>query len=144
MSTGRSALTAVQVAVMSVVSADSSLMSLVPGGVWDYVPPDPVWPYLCLESSDETPDDTMGSSLGSQGRVVTLTFTVFSEYQGRSEQFQIVDALIRLLRETDLTVSGWDHIATWHQGSRAISPFEVGNTRAGSSMVTFEIHVREA
>jgi len=143
-STGKTAMAAVQEAMMAVLTADSTLMALVPGGVWDYVPADPVWPYLCLEAADETPADTMGDAYGSQGRVVSLTFTVFSDYQGRKEQFNIVDALIRLLRETRLTVDGWEWLASWHAGSVATSPFEVGNARAGSSSVTFRVQVLEA
>lgn len=144
MSTGKTAMTAVQVAAMTVLANDAALMADVPGGVWDYVPADPVWPYLCLESAEETPADTMGDGAGSQGRVVVLTLTVFSDYQGRAEQFAILDSLIRLLRETRLNIPGWEWLATWHDGSRATSPFEIGNTRAGSSSVTFRVQVLEA
>jgi len=140
MSEGMTALTAVQTAVMAALVADSTLATLVPGGVWDFVPADPVWPYLCLESADETENDTYGA----QGRIVTLTFTVFSEYQGRSEQFNVVNALVRLLRETRLSITGWEHLLTRHIASRATSPFEVGNARAGSSSVVFEVVVTEA
>lgn len=144
MSTGQTALTAVQAAVMAVLAADATLMTAVPGGVWDFVPADPTWPYLCLESAEEDPADTMGDAAGSQGRVVSLTFAVFSDYQGRKEQFDILDALIRILRETTLSVSGWEHLVTWHVGSRAYSPFEVGNARAGNTGVTFRVHVLES
>jgi len=144
MSQGKTALAAVQAAVMSKLAADSGLQALVPGGAWDYVPNDPVWPYVCLESSEEAGADAMGDGSGSQGRMVTLVFTVFSNYQGRTEQFNIVDALIRILRETKLSISGWIQLATWHDGTRAISPFEVGNERAGSSSVTFRVHVLES
>lgn len=143
MSVGKSALTAVQTAAMSILAADGALAALVPGGVWDYVPADPVWPYVCLESAEEIPSDTMGDGTGSQGRLVNLTFTVFSSYQGRKEQFDVVDALIRLLRETPLSLTGWRQLATWHTGSRATSPFEAGNVRAGSASVTFQVHVLE-
>lgn len=144
MSTGKTALTAVQAAVMAHLANDATLMAAVPGGVWDYVPEDPVWPYVCLESAEEVGADTMGDGAGSQGRMVTLTFVVFSNYQGRKEQFEIVDHLIRLLRETRLSITGWMQLATWHDGSRATSPFEIGNARAGSSSVTFRVHVLEA
>ena len=69
-------------------------MAAVPGGVWDYVPDDPTWPYICLESADEVPFDTYGK----QGRTVRLTFAIFSAYQGRAEQFTVLDSLVRLLR----------------------------------------------
>ena len=146
MSLGKTALTAVQTAVMAVLAQDGPLMALVPGGVWDFVPADPVWPYLCLDSADEVPDDTYGA----QGRKVHLTFAVFSNYQGRAEQFALVDQIIALLRHVKLTVvgspsllSGWAHLATWHTGTQAISPFEVGNTRAGQTLVSFEFIVLE-
>lgn len=144
MSTGKTALTAVQAAAMAALAADSSLMALVPGGVWDYVPDDPVWPYVCLDSAEETPADTMGSVVGSQGRFVALTFTIFSQQQGRAEQYSILDAVIRVLRETDWEIEGWEGLASWHDGSRATSLFEVGNIRAGSTSVTFRAQVIEA
>lgn len=144
MSVGKTAMTAVQTAAMAVLAADPALATLVPGGVWDYVPDEPTWPYVCLEAASEAPMDAMGDGLGSQGRVVTLTFTVFSQHQGRAEQYAVVDALIALLRETSLTLTGWRHLATWHDGTTATSPFEVGNVRAGSSSVTFRMQVIEA
>jgi hypothetical protein len=147
MSTGMTALSAVQAAVMATLAADVTLMAAVPGGVWDYVPADPVWPYVCLDSADEVPED----SYSTQGRKVRLTFAIFSAYQGRAEQFAIVDHLVRLLRHTPLSLAGspsilggWDHIVTWHTGSQAISPFEAGNTRAGGSLVSFEVQVVES
>ena len=147
MSTGKTALSAVQASVMAVLAADTTLMAAVPGGVWDYVPADPTWPYVCLESASESPFDTYGR----QGRTVSLTFAIFSDYQGRAQQFAILDDLVRLLRHVDLDtlgspspLTGWQHLATWHTGSQAISPFDAGNTRAGSTQVTFEVQVVEA
>ena len=147
MSTGKTALPAVVAAAMDVLAHDSPLMTLATGGVWDYVPADPTWPFICLDSADEVPED----SYGAQGRKVHLTFAIFSDYQGRSQQFEILDALIRLLRHVKLGISGspsllsgWEHIVTWHTGSQAISPFEVGNTRAGQTQVSFDVQVIES
>jgi len=144
MSTGRTALSAVQAAVMAVLADGSPMIAA--GGVWDYVPAEPTWPFIVLGSADEQPDDTYGA----QGRKVHLTFSVFSQYQGRAEQFEIVNALVGLLRHVKLDLfgspallAGWTHLATWHTSSQAISPFEVGNTRAGQSQVTVEVCVVE-
>jgi hypothetical protein len=145
MSTGKTALPAVVASVMALLAEGSP--PLAAGGVWDYVPADPTWPFICLESADEVPDDTYGL----QGRKVHLTFAIFSNYQGRSEQFAILDTLIALLRHVKFSVAGspsllagWEHLATWHTGSQAISPFEVGNTRAGATQVSFEVVVMES
>ena len=145
MSTGKTALPAVIAAVMATLADGSPPIAA--GGVWDYVPADPVWPFICLDSADEEPDDTYGA----QGRKVHLTFSLFSNYQGRQEQFAILDSVIALLRHVKLAgtgspdlLSGWEHIVTWHTGSQAISPFEVGNTRAGQTQVSFEVLVVES
>ena len=145
MSTGKTALPAVVASVMALLADGSP--PLAAGGVWDYVPADPVWPFICLDSAAEVPDDTYGA----QGRTVQLTFAIFSNYQGRSEQFAILDLMIALLRHVKFGVdgsppllSGWEHIVTWHTGSQAISPFEVGNTRAGATQVSFEVQVVES
>jgi len=145
MSTGKTALPAVIAAVMATLADGSPPIAA--GGVWDYVPADPTWPFICLDSADEAPDD----SYSAQGRKVHLTFAIFSQYQGRSEQFEILDLMIALLRHVKLAgtgspdpLSGWEHIVTWHTGSQAISPFEVGNTRAGATQVSFEVQVVES
>lgn len=146
MSTGKTALPSVIAAAMATLAADVTLMAAVPGGVWDYVPADPTWPFICLDSAEETPEDTYSA----QGRRVRLTFSIFSDYQGRAQQFDILDTLIALLRHVKLgagspsLLAGWEHIVTWHTGSQAISPFEVGNTRAGQTQVTFEVQVVES
>ena len=149
MSTGKTALSAVQAAAMDLLATDATLMALVPGGVWDYVPADPAFPYVCLEEVEEVPDDTYGA----QGRKVRLTFLILSTYQGRSEQFAILDELVRLLRHSTLTMAGspplltgWEQVgsALWYDGGRAISPFDVGNTRAGGTQARFEVQVVES
>ena len=145
MSTGKTALPAVIAAVMATLANGSPPIAA--GGVWDWVPADPTWPFVCLDSAEEVPDDTYGA----QGRKVHLTFAIFSNYQGRKEQFEILNSMIALLRHVKLAgtgspdpLDGWAHIVTWHTGSQAISPFEVGNTRAGQTQVSFEIQVVES
>lgn len=147
MSTGKTALPAVIAAVMATLANGSPPIAA--GGVWDWVPADPTWPFVCLDSAEEVPDDTYGA----QGRTVRLTFAIFSNYQGRKEQFEILNSMIALLRHVDLNalgspspLAGWEQIgrAAWHTGSQAISPFEVGNTRAGQTQVSFEIQVVES
>lgn len=145
MSTGKTALTAVVTAAMATLAAGSP--PLAAGGVWDYVPADPTWPFVCLDAADEVPDDTYGA----QGRRVHLTFAIFSNYQGRLEQFAILDEVIARLRHVSLAgtgspdpLAGWEHIVTEDTGSQAISPFEVGNTRAGQTQVSFEVRVVES
>lgn len=142
-STGKTALSAVEAAVMALLAADATLMAASPGGVWDYVPADPSWPYVCLESAVETPKDTLGRNVGSQGRTVELTFLVLSQYQGRQEQTTVLDALVRVLRHGSLTVTGWSHQMTRYTRGDLLSPFEVGSVRAGWARAIFEIDVKE-
>jgi len=146
---GKTALSAVQAAVMELLAADVTLMALATGGVWDYVPADQAFPFVCLESAEEIPED----SYGRQGRKVSLTFSIFSDYQGRSQQFQILDDLVRVLTHTQLSLpgspsmlSGWEQIgsALWYDGGRTISPFDVGNTRAGQTQAMFSVQVVES
>jgi hypothetical protein len=144
MSTGKTALSAVIASVMAALAADSTFMAAVPGGVWDYVPADPTWPYVCLDSASEAPADTMGSGAGSQGRRVLLTFAVFSLYQGRTQQLTILDSLARVLRYASPTITGWTHLQTRYIGARAVGLFELGDARAGSTSADVEVWVRDA
>jgi len=145
MSTGKTALTAVVTAAMAKLAAGSP--PLAAGGVWDYVPADPTWPFICLDAADEVPED----SYSTQGRKVHLTFAIFSDYQGRLEQFALLDEVIARLRQVPLAgtgspdpLAGWEHIVTWHTGSQAVGRFEVGNTLAGQTLVSFEVQVVES
>jgi hypothetical protein len=139
MSTGKTAIPNVQTAVMALLAADATFMALVPGGVWDYYPADLAWPFVCLESAKEETDDTFGSGVGSQGRVVTLVFSIFSLYQGRSEQSAILNRMIALLHNVTVTVTGWTGGRSAYDGAEQFSILEVGNVRAGSTQATFTI-----
>lgn len=144
MSTGKTALPAVVTAQMAAFANDATLMAALPGGLWDYVPAEPTFPYACLDSATETPKDRFGSGTGSQGRVVRLSFVVFSTYQGRAEQWTIADHLIRLARHVALSIAGWEHQLSTHTGTEAFSPFDLGSLLAGMTRVTFEITVKES
>ena len=141
MASGVTALVAVCSATMKAIGDDGAFMALVPGGAWDYVSDKPVWPYVCLESADEAEPPDGGDNYGGQGRVVTLTFAIFSKYQGRLEQFNILNELVRVLRHVRLNVVGWEYLQTWYDGARAVSPFEAGNLLAGQTTATFRVRV---
>jgi hypothetical protein len=143
MSTGDTALPDVQESVIARLRSDATLQTLAPGGVWDYAPMDPVFPNVVVEDAMETSADTFGSGSGSQGRSVMLTLTVFSLAQGRAEQFVILRRLVRLLRHQDLAIDGWDHLLTEFVGAHAISPFAMGDGRAGATTVKLQIDVRQ-
>jgi hypothetical protein len=142
MTAGKSALSAVHAAVYGVLSADATLGTLAPGGVWDHVPQDQaVWPYVRVGSVDEVPDDTAGR----QGRKVTFTVHVWSQYRGLKEVYALVDRVMALLRYTSLTLgASWAHGDTRHMSSAVDEPtVDDGGVQIQHATVEFDVLVQE-
>jgi hypothetical protein len=137
--TGKSALAAVHAAVYSVLKNDATLAALAPGGVWDHVPQDPTWPYLRIGGMAEKPDDTMGR----QGRAVAFVVHAWSQYRGVSEGYTLVDRVIALLRYADLTLTGWTHNGTKHEGTEVDEPTLVDDVQVQHVWAEFEVHAQE-
>jgi hypothetical protein len=141
MTTGKSALSAVQAGVYAALTGDATLGTLVPGGIWDHVPEDPTWPYLRIGELHEDPRDTSGV----QRRKVAITLHGWSQYRGRAEVLSIVDRVIALLRYTTLTLTGWTHEDTTHDATDADEPLILDDAiEVQHASVDFTVYVTEA
>lgn len=134
MTTGKTALTAVQTAVYGVLAADATLGTLAPGGVHDYVPDGTVMPYVRLGTAREEPEDA-----GLQGRRVTVVIDVWSQYRGLAEAYSITDRIIALLRYVELTLTGWTLDGVLHTGTFADAPELLEGVQVQHVTAEFEV-----
>lgn len=99
-----SALLPVQTAEFELLSGDTILASLAPGGVHDEVPPATAFPYVVIGAEPtKIPDDTLTES----GEDITSTIHVFSKARGNAEVLRIMDRIEELLDGQTLDVVGW-------------------------------------
>lgn len=143
MTTGKSALSAVQAGVYAALTGDATLRTLAPGGVWDHVPEDPTWPYVRIGELSEAPRDTSGV----QRRKVAITIHAWSQYRGRAEALAIIDRVVALLRYTALTLTGWVHESadTTHDATEADEPMLLDDAvEVQHALADFTVYVTEA
>jgi hypothetical protein len=106
----------VQQALYTVLSADSTLMAKLAGGVLDYVPAEPAFPYVALGEGTEVPLNVFAKD----GRDVTVTLHIWSRAKGFAEADGILDDLNRLLDHKSLTISGYVHIVCAYEFSQTL------------------------
>ncbi len=91
-----------QTAIYTALQAETALTSLVSTRIYDNVPQETVYPYV--ELGEATYQD-MGSQtfLGMDG---TLTIHSWSQYAGRKQVMQIMEAIYDRLHQGSLTMTG--------------------------------------
>lgn len=90
-----------QKTIYNTLSGDVALTALV-SGVFDDVPEDTAYPFVRI--GEETITDNSTKDL--QGQVMTITIHAFSEYRGKREVKQIMDAIYDAMHDNDMIVSG--------------------------------------
>ncbi len=103
-----SPILAVQTAVYTVLSGDSTLTSTLGAGVYDEVPETAKLPYVVVGEAYETADNAHDR----KARRTTITVHVWSEQEGFTEPVTIANRVVTLLDHTALAVSGWTHVVT--------------------------------
>lgn len=89
-----------QTAIYGQLSGDSALTALVTG-VFDDVPENTNYPFVRI--GEETILDNSTKDL--QGQEITITIHAYSEYRGKREVKQILDAIYDALHDSDMIVS---------------------------------------
>ena len=97
---------ALQEAVYSRLSSDSNLTSTLGAGVFDEVPEGQSTPYVSLGYGTSVDYSTKDENGGEH----TLTFHIWSEYNGAKECKQIMDRIHDLMHNHSLSVSGFNLI----------------------------------
>lgn len=90
-----------QKTIYNTLSGNVALTALV-SGVFDDVPEDTEYPFVRI--GEETITDNSTKDL--QGQVITITIHAFSEYRGKREVKQIMDAIYDAMHDSDMIVSG--------------------------------------
>jgi hypothetical protein len=98
----------VQKAVFEKLAGDTALSSLLAsgsGGVYDFVPPTALFPYIVFGDMQSRPLDTADIV----GREMTMTLTAYSQKNGFKEIRLILSAIYACLHRQSLSLDG--HIA---------------------------------
>ena len=95
---------ALAAAVRTLASADAGLRALIgePARFYDDPPPDAAFPYITLGRVESRPADAASSA----GTEHALTLHVWSQYGGRAEALNIVEALRRILHDASPVIPG--------------------------------------
>lgn len=123
--------TAVQSAVYSALTSNTSLMNLI-SGVYDYVEDGETFPYVTIGEAIHSEWDT-NTELGE---TVSLTVHSWSRYRSRAEVKQIQGAVFNALNRTNLTYAGFTFMNCSRTGSQSFRDSD-GLTIHG--VQTFEI-----
>lgn len=110
-----SALAAIQAAMKSALSADSTLagflaVSILDGvssAVFNDVPDQQTYPFVEIGSATMRPWHTMGGATSGLGWDDTVTTHVWSRYQGDLEALTIADRVIALLNFATISLAGF-------------------------------------
>lgn len=103
MGTGKSSALDVQTAVVLRLRADATLNTLITG-VFDEVPVDTEYPYVQVGESVESSFNTFDRL----GKEVSFPISIWSEFEGFQEAYQILNRLNELLDFQTFTVNNFD------------------------------------
>lgn len=103
----------VQQAFYAALTADSTLMAKL-SAVYDYVPSEPVFPYVALGEGTEVPLNVFAKD----GRDATVTLHIWSRAKGFKEATGILDDLNRLLDHKAIAVAGYSLIVCAYEFSQ--------------------------
>lgn len=96
-------------ALLAVLQASTTLTALVPASrITDEVSPRPIYPYILIEGSGESPFNTMGpASAPKWGGFARVHVRVVSQYRGDAEAQSILSVIRSVLDGQPLTVTGF-------------------------------------
>lgn len=103
----------VQQAAFAALSAAAAVTAFVSQRIYDAVPPQPTFPYIEIGETSAVPFDTKSWA----GEDASILLHVWSQYRGRKECKQILDAIHATLHEAALTVSGHNFVLCRYQYS---------------------------
>jgi hypothetical protein len=92
----------IHTALYARLTGDVTLMALV-AGIFDHVPDGQAYPYVTIRGGSEVPDDTHTDD----GRETVPLLTVWSQYRGSKQLYEIGDRIVTLLHDYPLEVTGW-------------------------------------
>jgi hypothetical protein len=102
----------IQKSVLAALTGDSALMGLV-SGVYDYVSPDVVFPYIAIGSSSSRDRSTKTTT----GLDVTFVLNIYSREGGHKEALLMMERVHHLLHQANLSLTGHALVLMHFDGS---------------------------
>ena len=113
--TNSSPLWPIQVAIRTVLLADSALSAAV-SGVYDYVPEDADFPYITVGEATEVPDDTH-QTFGHQS---VITLHIWTRTRSHKDGLELLEHVKRLLDRQPLNVNGRHTVQVRHEFAQTL------------------------
>lgn len=104
---------AVQQAVVAVLKADAVMAATVDGRVFDDVPPDAVFPYVCLTGWQHVPDEVDCFDVSE----FFFDVQCFSRRVGRIDVGKIAAAVRKALSRTEISIDTGESAIISHRGT---------------------------
>lgn len=137
-----SATGAIQNAIFSVLSGDSTLTGLATGGVRNDDPINPTYPYIRLGNAVETPWHGIGGLSVNRGFNDVIRIHIFSQYAGDREALQILARVNTLLDLQPLTVSGYGSVVCEYETSRVLNETDAAKLKIRHIPAEYRVRVR--
>lgn len=126
-------------ALYALLSADSTLVGLTPGGIHGDLPQDPTYECLWFELQDER--DLRGFGTGSLPEII-LRVHAYSLYGGKAKAQAVLARVIALLKDAALVVDGWVQCGLiFYDDSVAIGDEELNGVKVHELAANFRIYV---
>lgn len=117
-------LKTVQEQIYLALSTDTNLNALVNGRVYDSVPENTVYPYVCIAEYNEKAMNTFGN----RGKDIRMIVSIFSRYKGNKEILEIRNALDALLDQKSFTLVGHRLVGLLMESAETYEGYTGGDT----------------
>jgi hypothetical protein len=134
----RSAIEAITDAVMNALNV-TAMTTLATGGVFNYKPASPTYPYVRVGDPSERRLDVMQRA----GKECTIQVHVHSTSADDRQSAQIISKAVELLHEQPLTVSGHTLVGVQYATGYDAGPQLVGSTEVKHFVGVFRIQVQQ-
>lgn len=117
-------------AVYAVLATDATLEGLAPGGVFAEVPPDPSYPFVWIECSEDQQHGGMGTKPGVGALPeIDLRVHVFQSDYGTLREAQIVMSRVIALLADPPAVEGYINSVIFHDRTIPLADEELNGVR---------------
>lgn len=135
---GRTSLLDIQKGIYDKLTGDTTLTNLVTG-IFDEVPKDQGFPFVNIGEATENKFNTFDR----QGRDVTETINIYSQYDGFKEALDILDRIVILLDFQPITLTQNDLVYIRYDGGNTLLLTE-DEGRTKHIRARFEVLVQES
>ena len=129
-------LNTIEKAMKDLLEANSGFMTACKGGVHNWVPEKPTYPYARLGDAFEQKFNTFGRN----GKTTEVVLHIFSQYNGDYEAQNLVNLADNILDDATLNLTGWTPVLISWESTEIVTDDD-GRTK--HTMVIYRIITQE-